>query len=342
MKRLSLVGIAGCLLIAVACDFQHKESLGLAPSSVSGAGDSGSGGSAAVASYVGAWASQNLQPIDSNSCGNFEWNIISQSETSISGDFSALCLGMVQLSGTASGKIENSSAVGLTADGTANLGGLECNFSLDGTGTLEPEVLRVDYTAQTCVGPFSGTETLKRGSLPGLPAPEPAPAPPPAPTPTPAPTPSPSADQLDLSQVTYVLGPSNVGSWPQTSTITRTVQVPHNLCIYHTKLGKWPSTIFFGDPNTLVEGNQWVFANIGGRWYGGAADWYRPGQACKDVTAQSIGRDAFYNPAMEPLRSWEPKAGEVFGLMATTPARMWPNMRTVDQRSNVVLVRWDR
>jgi hypothetical protein len=35
-----------------------------------------------------------------------------------------------------------------------------------------------------------------------------------------------------------------------------------------------------------------------------------------------------------------PKPGEVFGLMVTTPARAWPDMRTLDERSNVVLVRW--
>ena len=54
----------------------------------------------------------------------------------------------------------------------------------------------------------------------------------------------------------------------------------------------------------------------------GAADWYRPGQACKDVTADTIGHDAFYNPAWEPLRSWVPRRGEQFVMFASTPARM--------------------
>ena len=151
-----------------------------------------------------------------------------------------------------------------------------------------------------------------------------------------------SNDAIDLSNVTVVLGPANVGQWAQTSTVTGTVSVEHNLCIYHTKLGQWPSGIFFDDPNTLVEGNQWVIANIGGRWYAGAADWYRPGQACKDVTADTIGHDAFYNPAWEPLRSWVPAIGEAFGLFSTTPARIWPNMKTLDERSNVVIAYWGR
>ena len=165
---------------------------------------------------------------------------------------------------------------------------------------------------------------------------------------TPAPaavTPPPSSgggggspdDQLDLNNVTIQLGPRNIASWPVTSTVTGTSTNGGSLCINHTKLGKWPTTIFFGDPNTLLEGNQWVFAFIGGKWYGGAADWYRPGQGCKGVVASGIGADAF---GMEPLHSWVPKQGETFGLMSSTPARAWPDMRTVDERTNVVLTKW--
>jgi hypothetical protein len=166
----------------------------------------------------------------------------------------------------------------------------------------------------------------------------------PAPAPAPAPVPPPSGgqlgpgDQLDLHQVTIVLGAAGIADWPVTSTVTSTTTQDHNFCINHTMLGSWPTTPFFGDPSTPLEGNQWVFANIGGKWYGGAADWYRPGQACKDVTRQNIGSDGFYN--WEPLRSWSPAPGETFGVMDSTPARLYPDMRTIDQRTNVVLVKW--
>jgi hypothetical protein len=144
---------------------------------------------------------------------------------------------------------------------------------------------------------------------------------------------------IDLTKVVYVLGP-NISSWAQTSTITNAYEDGQNLCIYHTKLGVWPSTAFFGDSSTQVEGNQWVFANINGTWYGGAGDWYKPGQACKGVTAQSIGGDGFYQPQWEPLRSWVPHSGEVFGVMSTTPARAWPDMETLDERTDVKLLVW--
>ena len=144
---------------------------------------------------------------------------------------------------------------------------------------------------------------------------------------------------IDLTKVVYVLGP-NIGSWAQTATITNAYEDGSNLCVYHTKLGVWPTTAFFGDTSTQVEGNQWVFMQKNGQWYGGAADWYRLGQACKGVDANSVGHDAFYQPNQEPLHSWVPQHGEVFGVASTTPARAWPDMKTLDQRTNVVLIKW--
>lgn len=161
-------------------------------------------------------------------------------------------------------------------------------------------------------------------------------APPVAPPPPTAP-PANASDQLDLNTVSIVLGPGNFASWPVGSAVTSTRQGNSELCIFHSALGSWPHTQFFDDPNTQVEGNQWVFANIGGRWYGGAADWYRPGQACKDVDANGIGHDAFPS---EPMHSWVPRPGELFGLASSTPARAWPQMATLDQRTNTVLIRW--
>lgn len=146
---------------------------------------------------------------------------------------------------------------------------------------------------------------------------------------------------IDLTKVVYVLGP-NISNWAQTSTITNAFSDGSQLCIYHTKLGIWPATNYVYDPSgaTQVEGNQWVFAKINGTWYGGAADWYKPGQACKGVDADSIGQDAFYQPSQEPLHSWIPHSGEVFGVAATTPARAWPSMSTLDQRTDVKLLVW--
>jgi hypothetical protein len=161
-------------------------------------------------------------------------------------------------------------------------------------------------------------------------------------TPTPTPDPVPggsSGDQLSVGTAVIVKGPSAFASWSATSTVTSVTTSGGNLCIYHSMLGKWPSTAFFGDPSTQVEGNQWVFAYISGRWYGGSADWYRPGQACKGVTADGM-KDAFYNASEEPLHSWTPRPGEQVGFGSSTPARAWPDMKTLDQRTNIVIVSW--
>ena len=185
---------------------------------------------------------------------------------------------------------------------------------------------RVRAVEATATGPWSSAQTFL-GPLT------------PAPTPTPTPTPPAgnAADELDLRSVTIVLGPSNFAAWPTTSAVTNVRQGNGELCIFHTSLGQWPTTPFFGDPSVPLEGNQWVFANIGGRWYGGAADWYRPGQACKGVDATSIAYDAF---SQEPLHSWVPQPGELYAVASSTPARAWPNMSTLDQRTNTKLVRW--
>ena len=188
--------------------------------------------------------------------------------------------------------------------------------------------VRASASDPVTVGPWSTTQVFR------TPAPAPV-APPPS---TGGGGGSPSADdQLDLRTVTILKGAGSISSWPVGSRITRTSQGGGELCIWHEQLGKWPSVPFYGEVAVPVEGNQWVFANINGKWYGGAADWYRPGQACKGLDASSIGRDAF---DQEPLHSWVPRTGELFGVMSTTPARAWPNMRTLDQRTNVVMMRW--
>jgi hypothetical protein len=161
-----------------------------------------------------------------------------------------------------------------------------------------------------------------------------------APAAAPPGTPPNASDAIDLRSVIIIKGPSGIAGWPVASKITSIEQGNGQLCINHEQLGRWPSVPFFGDPATLVEGNQWVFMQKNGQWYAGAADWYRPAQACKALDANSIGRDAFYGSDEEPLHSWVPQPGELYGLMSSTPARAWPDMKTLDQRTNIVVQRW--
>ncbi len=146
-----------------------------------------------------------------------------------------------------------------------------------------------------------------------------------------------SGSSFDLGRAVIVLGPQNFASWAQTSTITSITEGGGTLCIYHTMLGRWPTVAFFGDPNTLIEGNQWYFALINRTWYGGAGEWVRPGQACKGFGG---GPEEFYDPSQEPLHSWNPRPGDLVGIASSTPARAWPDMRTTDERTNIQLITW--
>ena len=135
---------------------------------------------------------------------------------------------------------------------------------------------------------------------------------------------------LNLSQVTWLH--TNVSGWPVTSTITSTSIGNPPICINHTKSGAWPSVQAGG---TIVEGNPWVFANVGGQWYAATYKWIRPGQTCKQISASNIGGHIKQNP----LTGWSPKSGEQIGLMVSTPARFGPQ-GPVNERSNVVLTTW--
>ena len=136
-------------------------------------------------------------------------------------------------------------------------------------------------------------------------------------------------DGIDLSTVTWVH--SNPSGFAQTSTITN-VTVGPPLCIRHTKAGGWPVVTVGGTP---LEGNPWVFANIGGKWYAGTYEWLRPGQVCKGITAGNIGPHI----KQAPMTNWRPRSGDRVGFMVSTPARFGPDGPR-QERSNVVMVTW--
>lgn len=132
----------------------------------------------------------------------------------------------------------------------------------------------------------------------------------------------------------------NVTAWPVTDRILGVDQDggDGHMCIDHEKRGLWPAVSFLGDPDAQIEANQWYFARINGQWYAGSGEWVRPGQICKvGQTSAEIGKDGTWGG---PMDSWIPKRGELVGYMMTTPARYWPDMQTLDERSNVVVLPW--
>src|SRR6266540_1846149 len=193
-----LTSLAVAVLVTTACGFDHSTSVlvptstststpGAAPSAGSGGGNA-PGSTTSTPSLIGTWASSNTTPTlpDPNTCGNFQYQIASQTSSSISGSFTAVCGGGLAISGNLTGQL-NGTAVSITVTGTASMPGIpSCPFTLSGNGSIEDNgnTLRVPFTGQTCLGPVSGTEVLRK--------PQPAaPAPPPTATPDPTPAPPP-------------------------------------------------------------------------------------------------------------------------------------------------------
>ena len=167
----------------------------------------------------------------------------------------------------------------------------------------------------------------------------------PAAAPPPAPVPPPSSggqlgpgDQLDLHSVTIVLGAAGIADWPVTSTVTSTTTQDHNFCINHTMLGQLADDAVLRRPEHAARRQP-----VGVREHRRQMVRRRRGLVSPGPGLQ--GRDP-----VEHRLGWllqlgaaallVPRPGETFGVMDSTPARLYPDMRTLDQRTNVVLVKW--
>ena len=154
--RFSLAALAiAAALFGSACAFDQNGNI-ILPGNTDLGPTGGSGG------LTGLWTSGG--PISADSCSNFQWNITTQTTTSLAGNFSALCASVVTITGTASGQLSGQN-VTMQVDGIATVQGVTttCGFSLSGNGVLEgSDAMRVNYTGTTCLGPVSGTELLQR------------------------------------------------------------------------------------------------------------------------------------------------------------------------------------
>ena len=158
---LSRVAITGFVILTTvltaACDFESESSI-TAPSAL-------------PPIMLGRWSTGDPATVGigpagfptKNDCTSLEWNVTSQTGTSIAGEFQATCAGGVTLIGTASGTLAND-VLTWQAAGNATIPDLaSCPFTLNGTARYEgTDAIRVDYTGSTCLGPISGTEILEK------------------------------------------------------------------------------------------------------------------------------------------------------------------------------------
>jgi hypothetical protein len=339
--------VAFALSVAGAgCAFEHSANV-LAPGAVGTptAPVAGPGTSAPTSvPLVGLWESNALPVLPTiSTCGNFQYQITSQTPTTIAGTFTAVCGGGLTLSGSATGQL-NGLSIPFTVSASASMPGiLTCPVNLTGTGAVEDNgrTLRLPYSGTTCLGPVSGTEVLRKPSPATVDAPPPPPTPGPTPTPAPPPPP-PSNDAIDLHQVTVTASsPGDVANWPVTTLITLLDLRSDGAFVGFSKKegpGRWPDVTPPGWDGP-IEYTLWIVENINGRWYtsGGIEFWNGLGR--NGGPPSQYGRNWFYSPEVwGPLANRQPAVGEQVGFFVTAGDARARDVAIVRERSNVVVV----
>lgn len=141
---------------------------------------------------------------------------------------------------------------------------------------------------------------------------------------------------LDTSKVQWTLG-ANVMNWTETNRLTEAFHEGDRLCM-DSEGENWPSAPFPFDPSVAVAGNQINFIQVDGKWYGASGHWYRPNQTCKGEVDDLFFIEGFQGT--QPFASFRPYSGMVFGVGLSTPSRAWPSSKTLDHRSNFLLIEW--
>ena len=149
----------------------------------------------------------------------------------------------------------------------------------------------------------------------------------------------PGADQIDPRLITW-LSPAttNISDWPATSVVNSVSVNGSTVCIDHSKAGQWPLVSIDENPPN-IEANILIVVNVDGKWYGGGFDWLGGGRICKTVDPSEYGVDQIRVPPLDG--SWHgPRSGEEVGLLISTPSSNRIPVRSVNERTNIVLVRW--
>ena len=158
--------------------------------------------------------------------------------------------------------------------------------------------------------------------------------------------PDPPPPEEDLLATAIIAGNSAqlIAGWARTAVITKVTIKDQELCVYHTKAGKWPEFWESKYGAKPIEGSVWVFAMRGGKLHGGTYESLRPGQVCKGLEGESGATIALRIGAHVeegPLGDWTPQSGETVWFLVSTPARHGDETRTgINECSDLYEVVW--
>lgn len=125
----------------------------------------------------------------------------------------------------------------------------------------------------------------------------------------------------------------DISGWPVTATLNAHIS-GRVLKLENDKATVWPRG-FDARGGGDVNGTAWIFIQDGGTWYAMTWEHLRTGQHEK-LTAWVKGADGHIQH--RKFDTWLPVSGETYGFMVSTIAR--GPIRTVNERSNVSMVRW--
>ena len=232
----------------------------------------------------------------------------------------------------------------LTLSGVALVGGVPaCTFTLTGTGTLvDSNTLTIPYSGNTCIGPVSGTQTLRRHVDP--PPPPPAPPAPPEPEPEVPSGPPPGGDAFDFSQATMLNSPRDFTSWPITTTIDWIDMRSDGIALGFSKKngpGRWPDITPPGWDGPL-QYTLGMALFINGRWYASTVVEYWYGLDRSGGAPSQFSTNWFYAAdRWAPMTFHQPAIGEMIGFFVCEGDcrnNIYGTLSPLRERSNVVLV----
>jgi hypothetical protein len=158
----------------------------------------------------------------------------------------------------------------------------------------------------------------------------------------PAPVPSGPApgDAINLNLASVYNSPSNIASWPATSTITSlTMSSSSGLAFRFTTENSWPDVVPPGFSGPL-QYTVWAVVNVNGSWNtsGFIQMWRGRGSTGAPILAEFPINWA-YDARWGPMNHYQPHAGEQMGFfLSAGNARGESGVSSVKERTNVVLV----